>query len=155
MKAARENCSVGLLIGTDCTNVLGQINIKPKKNDGPYSFKTKLDLCIVGLVNYTSRNEICCKRIGVRQTDTNKGGKHFLQTKTTVKETDVKDLLNRLYNQAFTETGSSESKSENRMSVENVKFVRILENGTKMVNKYYRFTLLFRNPNILFLNNRC
>lgn len=41
------------------------------------------------------------------------------------------------------------------MSVENVKFVRILENGTKMVNKYYRFPLLFRNANIPFLNNRC
>ena len=113
VEAARENCSVGLLIGTDCTKVLESINIKPRKNDGLYSFKTKFGLCIVGPVNCTSRNEICCNRIGVRQTDTNKVGKHFLQTKTTVKETDVKDLLNRLYNQAFTESGSSESKSEN------------------------------------------
>ena len=113
MEAARENCSVALLIGTDCTKVLKSINIKPRKNDGPYSFKTKLGLCIVGPVNCTSSNEICCNRIGVRQTDKNKIGKHFIQTKTLVKETDVKDLLNRLYNQAFTESGSSESKSEN------------------------------------------
>ena len=113
MEAARENCSVGLLIGIYCTKILKPINIKPRKNDGPYSFKTKLGLSIVGPVNCTSSNEICCNRIGVKQTDKNKVGKHFIQTKTTVKETDVKDLLNRLYNQAFTESGSSESESEN------------------------------------------
>ena len=44
-----------------------------------------------------------------------------------VKETDVKEMLTILYNQEFTESGSPEGKSENGMSVENVKFMKILE----------------------------
>ena len=52
-------------------------------------------------VNGASRKEICCNRIGVRQAD--EKGKHFFQSKTMVKETDVKEMLARLYNQKFTE----------------------------------------------------
>ena len=47
-------------------------------------------------VNGTSRKEICCNQIGVRQTDTNEVGKHFFQAKTLVKETDAKEILARL-----------------------------------------------------------
>ena len=75
---------------------LEQIHIIPTKNDGPYAFKTKLDWCIAGPVNGTSRKEICCNQIGVRQTDTNEVGKHFFQAKTLVKETDAKEILARL-----------------------------------------------------------
>ena len=64
--------------------------------NGPYAFKTKLDWCIAGPVNGTSRKEICCNQIGVRQTDTNEVGKHFFQAKTLVKETDAKEILARL-----------------------------------------------------------
>ena len=97
------------------------------KNDGSHAFKTKLGWCIVGPVNGTSRKEICCNRIGVRQTDTNEVGKNFFQAKTMVKETDVKEMLTKLYNKEFTESGSPEGKSENEMSVEDVKFMKILK----------------------------
>ena len=86
------------------------IDIIPGKDDGPYAFKTKLGWCIVGPVNGTSRKEICCNRLGVRQADTNEVGEHFFQAKTLVKETDVKEMLARLYNQEFTESGSPEGK---------------------------------------------
>ena len=110
-------------------------------------FKTKLGWCIAGPVNGTSRKEICCNHIGVRQADTNEVGKHFFQAKTTVKETDVKEILTRSYNQEFTESCSPEGKSENVMSVEDVKFMKILEDGTKMVNKHCQIPLLLRNAN--------
>ena len=50
----REDISIGLLIGTNCTKALEPIDIIPSKNDGPYTFKTKFDWCIVGPVNGTS-----------------------------------------------------------------------------------------------------
>ena len=70
-----------------------------------------------------------------------------------VKETDVKEMLAKLYNQEFTESGSSEGKLQNGMSVEDVKFIKIMEDGAKMVNKHYQITLPFRNPNIQLPNN--
>ena len=72
------------------------------------------------------RKDICCNQIGVRQADTNEVGKHLFQAKTTVKETDVKEMLATLYNQEFTESGFPECKSENGMSVEDLKFMKIL-----------------------------
>ena len=65
----KVDISVGLLIEANCTKALEPIDITPSKNDGPYAFKTKLGWCIVGPVNGTSRKEICCSRIGVRQVD--------------------------------------------------------------------------------------
>ena len=67
----KEDISVGLLIEANCAKTLKPIDIIPSKNDGPYVFKTKLDWCRVGPVNGTSRQEICCNQIGVRQADTN------------------------------------------------------------------------------------
>ena len=98
------------MIGANCAKSLEPIDIIPSKNDGPYAFKTKLGWCIVGPVNVTSRKEIYSNRRGVRQADTNEVGKHFFQAKTMVKETDVKEMLTRLYNQEFTEKGSPVGK---------------------------------------------
>ena len=119
------------------------------KNDGPYAIKTKLGWCIVGPVNGTSRKAICCNWIGVRQAYTNEVGK---QVKTMVKETDVKGMLAGMYNQEFTESGSPNGKSESGMS-EDVKFMKILEDGAKMINKHYQIPLPFRNANIQLPNN--
>ena len=150
----KEEISVGLLIGVKCAKALERIDIIPSKNDGPYAFKIKLGRYIVGPVNGTSRKEICCNRIGVRQAYTNEVGKHFFQAKPLVKETDVKDMLARLYNQEFTERGSPEDKSENAIFAEDVKFMKILKDGAKVVNKHYQIPLPFGNPNIEPPNNR-
>ena len=40
------------------------------------------------------------------------------------------------------------------MSVEDVKFMKILEGRAKMVNKHYQIPLPFRNPNIQLLSSR-
>ena len=130
------------------------MDIIPSKNDGLYAFKKKLDWCIVGPVNGTNRKEICCNSIGVRQADTNEVRKHFFQAKTLVKETDVKEILVRLYDQEFTESGSPEGKSENGMLVEDTKFMEVMQDVAKMANKHHQIPLLFRNPNIQLPNNR-
>ena len=63
-------------------------------------------------------------------------------------------MLARLYNHEFTESASAEVKSENRMSREDVKSMKIMEDGVKMVNKHYQIPLPFRNPNIQLPNIR-
>ena len=150
----KEGISAGLMIGANCAKALEPIDMILSKNEGPYAFKTKFGWCIVGLVNGTRRKEICYNRIGIRQVDTNEEGKHFSQAKILVKEINMKDMLARLYNQEFTESGSPKGKSENGMSVEDVKFTKIMEDGAKMVNKHYQIPLPFRNLNIQLPNNR-
>ena len=71
-----------------------------------------------------------------------------------IKETDLKEMLARFYNQEFTESGSPDGKSENGMSVEDVKFKEIMDDRAKMVTKHYQIPLPFRNPNIQLPNNR-
>ena len=150
----KEDISVGLLIRANYAKALEPIHIISSKNDGSYVFKTNFGWCTVGPVNGTSRKEICCNRIGVKQAETNEVGKYFFQTKTLVKETDAKEMLARLYNQEFTESGSPEGKSENGISVGEVKLMKIIEDRAKMVNKHYQISLPIRNPNIHLPNNR-
>ena len=41
-------------------------------------------------------------------------------------------MLTRLYNQEFTESASPKGKSENGMSVKDAKFIKILEDESKI-----------------------
>ena len=130
-----ENISRGLLIGANCTKALEPIDVIPSKNNGPYAIKTRLGWCIVSPVNGTqSRQGIHCNRIAVKQADTKDVGKHYFQTKTSVEEHDVRDMLARLYNLEFMETGPSDRKLETSMSREEHKFMKILQEDTKLRN---------------------
>ena len=141
------NISRGLLIGANCTKALEPIDVIPSKNNGPYAIKTRLGCCIVGPVNGTqNRQGIHCNRIAVKQADTKDVGKHYFQTKTSVEEHDVRDMLARLYNLEFMETGPTDRKLETSMSREEHKFMKILQEDTKLRNGYYQVPLPFRDP---------
>ena len=98
-----DDISVGLLIGANCTKALEPIEILQSKNGGPYAFKTRLDWCVVGPVNRTKRNKVSCNQIAVSQADTKEVGRLFFQVKKEVKENDLPDMLQQMYNHEFTE----------------------------------------------------
>ena len=150
-----DNISVGLLMGANCTKALEPIDVIPSKNNGPYAIKTRLGWCIVGPVNGTqSRQGIHCNRIAVKQADTKDVGKHYFQTKTSVEENDVRDMLTRLYNLEFTENGPTEGKLETSMSREDQKFMKILQEGTTLRNGHYQVPLPFKEPYVNLPNSR-
>ena len=66
----------------------------------------------------------------------------------------MKEMLARMYNQEFTESGSPKGKSENRIFVEDVEFTKILEDGANIVIEHYQIPLPLRNDNIQLPNNR-
>ena len=47
----RDDISVGLLIGANCTKALEPLNIIPSFVSGPYAFQTGLGWCIIVPVN--------------------------------------------------------------------------------------------------------
>ena len=97
---------------------------------------------------------VLCNRIAVKQADTKDVGKHYFQTKTIVEDNDVRDMLTRLYNLEFMETGLTDRKSETSMSREDHKFMKILQEGTKLRNGHYQVPLPFKDPCVNLPNNR-
>ena len=81
-------------------------------------------------------------------------GKHYFQTKTSVEENDVRDMLTRLYNQEFIENGPTEGKLETSMSKEDKKFMKILQEGTKLRNGHYQVPLPFKDPYVNLPNKK-
>ena len=132
-----DNKAVGLLIGANCAKALKPIDVIYSKNDGPYAVQTRLEWCIVGPMNGTRSGQgIHCNRIAVKQPDMKDVGKHYFQTKTSVEENDIRNVLTRLCNLEFIETGPTERKLETSMSIEDQKFIKILQEGTKLRNSH-------------------
>ena len=134
---------------------LEPIDVIPSENDGPYAIKTRLEWCIIGPVNGTqSRQGIHCNGIAVKQADIKDVGKHYFQTKTSVEGNDGRDMLIGLYNLEFMETGPTERKLETSMSREDHKFIKILQEGTKLRNGCYQVPFPFKDPCVNLPNNR-
>ena len=81
-------------------------------------------------------------------------GKHYFRTKPSVEENDVRDMLTSLYNLEFIETGRTERKLETSMSREDHKFMKFLQEGTKLKNGHYQFPLPFKDPCANLPNNK-
>ena len=65
----RDDTSVGLLIGVNCTKALDSLNIILSCHIGPYAFQTRLVWCIVGPVSGVNQKGISCSCISVKMTD--------------------------------------------------------------------------------------
>ena len=143
-----EDDNIGLLIGANCAKALKPIDVIPSKNNGPYAIKTRLRWCIVGPVNDTrSRQGIYCNQI-------KDVGKHYFQTKSSVEETDVRDMLTRLYNLEFIEANPTERKLEVSLSTEDKKFMKILREDTKLRNGLFQVLVPFKDPCVNLPNKR-
>ena len=67
----RDDISVGLLIGANCTKALEPLNITPTCDSGPYAFQTRHGWCIVRPVNGDNGKGMSCSRMSVKMADTN------------------------------------------------------------------------------------
>ena len=130
------------------------IQVLQSENGGPYAFRTRLWWCVVGSMSGTKNSSVPCNKIAVRQADTNQVGKHFFQSKEEVKENDVTDMLQKMYNHEFTELQHNVNRENGGMSEEDLKFMQVLDNGTKLIDGYYEIPLSLRDDNIRFPNNR-
>ena len=90
----------------------------------------------------------------MKEADTKDVGKHYFQTKTSVEENDVREMLTRLYNLEFMKTGPTDRKLETSMSREDHKFITVLQEGTKLRNGHYQVPFPFKHPCVNFPNNR-
>ena len=120
----RDYISAGLLIGANCTKALEPLNIIPSCDNGPYAFQTRLGWCIVGPVNGGNRKGISCSPISVKMADTNGTGKHHFQVKTDVRETGIKEILDKMYSEEFARVSLTGS-TKKEMLQQDIRFMEI------------------------------
>ena len=149
-----ENISVGLLIGENCTEALEPIQVLQRRNGDPYAFRSKLGWCVVGPVSGTKNGSVSCNKIAIRQADMNQVGEHFFQSKKELKQNNVTDILQKMYNHEFTESQHKVNRESNGMSQEDLKFVQPFDNGRKLIDGNYEIPLPLCNDNVRFLYNR-
>ena len=71
--------------------------------------------------------------MAVNQADTKEVGRHSFQVKKEVKENDMSDMLQQIYNHEFTECQHLVNKDVADMFQEDLKFIEILKNGTELL----------------------
>ena len=96
---------------------------------------------MVGPVNRTKRRKISCNQLGVNRADTKAVGRHFFQVKKEVKENNLSDMLQQMYNREFTECQHLANKAIANMSQEHLNFIEILKNGTDLVGGHIQVPL--------------
>ena len=148
---------VQLLIGANCLKALEPLEVITSEGDGPYAFRSRLGWCVVGpLSERRDENRFYCNRISVKDCSTGKVSGHQL-TVNSCKEDGIGDLLKKLYTTDFTEkpimlgNGINEKLSE--VSVENMSFLKIMNQGCSKIGDHYVLPLPFRNTAVKLPNN--
>ena len=151
-----KDVNIRILIGANCSEALEPVKVINSENGGPYAFKTVLGWCIVGPVkNSQEKRKFCCNRTAVMEAGTIEIAKHHFEKRNIIAETDIKQMLNKMYEFDFTEAklGKRLLLDAEEISFEDKKSLEITDKGTKLVDGHYQVPLPFRNVNVIFPNN--
>ena len=152
-----KNLNIRILIGANCLEVLEPVKVRNSKNGGPFTFKTVLGWCIVGPVKSSQvKRKFCCNRTAVMEAGTNEIAKHHFQKRNSIAETDIKQIVSKMYGPDFKEAklGKRLLLDAEEISFEDNKILEIIDKETKFVDEHYQVPLPFRNANVTFPNNR-
>ena len=131
-----ERVVVGLLIGTDCPKALEPIEVIQSEGDGPYAYKTRLGWCVSGPMGIGRSNSFTCNRININ-------------VKENIKDLSLRDMIIASQSIDF-----HESKDEQSISMEDKRFIQMVEEETTFSNGHYTLPLPFRSKEKIIPNNR-
>ena len=144
---------IGLLIGGECSKMIEPNKVIPSSKDGPYAFRTVLGWCISGSLHVEDINNtdaLLCNRIAVEDISTGKMADHHFTVQEKINDHQIHDQLVQMYQTEFVEN-LKESKA---LSVEDKKFLDIMEHGAQKEGKHHKLPLPLRNKEIELPNNR-
>ena len=101
-----------------------------------------------------NRKGISCSRISLKMADTNSIGRHNFKVKTDVRETRIKVILNKMYNEEFAEVSLNGSKKKREMLQQDMRFLEILDEETELKNGHYQIPLLFKQEDVRLPRNK-
>ena len=101
--------SMGLLIGANCAEALEPKEVISSRENGPYAIKTILGWCVAGPISCTSESgdKVNCNHFSVEEAGSRNLGKHHFCIINEVKDTGIKDMLNKIYHADFTEASQA------------------------------------------------
>ena len=74
--------------------------------------------------------------------------------KTDVRETDIKEILDKICNEEFSQVIFTGSKKKREMSHQDMRFMKILNEGTKLKSGHYQITLPLRQEDVRLRCNK-
>ena len=80
--------------------------------------------------------------------DTNGIGRHHFQLKTDVREAGIKEILDKMYNKELAEVTFSGNEKKREMSQQDMRFMGIQDEGTKLKDGHYQIPLSFRQEDM-------
>ena len=103
-----------------------------------------------------NKDSISCHWVAVREASTSQVASHHFEIKDSIKYITLEEMFKMMYKNDFGEPALPSSKimmSSNEVSVEDRKFLHILEKGTVRKNDHYAVPLPFWDDNLVMLNN--
>ena len=123
------------------------------ENGGPYAYKTRLGWCIIGpIMNGDNKDSISCHWVPTSQV-----ALHHFGIKDSIKAITLEEMFKMMYKNDFSEPALPSIRimmSRNEVSVEDQKFLYILEKETVKKDDHYVVPLRFQNENLVMPNNR-
>ena len=136
---------IGLLIGGSCPKALEPLEVISSQDDGPFAYKSRLGWCINGPMEAT-RSKTVCNIIQVRESID--GESHFFSVKEVLKDRSIKNMIIATSSLDF-----NESDKQASMSVEDCRFLKLMQSNEHKDGHYY-LPLPLRSPEKMVPNNR-
>ena len=115
-------------------------------HDGPYAFRTVLGWCISGSLKLNRDEDstsILCNRIALQDISTGEVANHQLVVPDKIQDDEISSKLLQMYQTEFIEN----LKDTKALSVEDRKFLEIMEHGASRNGKHHALPLPLRNNN--------
>ena len=151
---------IGLMIGGDCPKAIEPVEVIPSDNGGPYAKRTSLGWCIIGPIKSCSSSQFKHSNLAkvrgaipVKDVSTGMVSSHVFAPKSTVqdhKSDQITNMLNEMYLSDFNESASEKFG----MSVEDQRFLEMMDEGVTKKNGHYQLPLPFRNKNVHLPDNK-
>ena len=137
-----DDVKIGILVGANCPAALEPEEVIRSQDNGPYAFRTKLGWCVVGPIDQLSeRNHVTCKRISLQT-------RSLIVNEIEFKDVGIQNMLKQLYNIDKVESRNhikiANEYDLDEISQNDLKFMKILQQNTKMTNGHFEVPLPFK-----------
>lgn len=150
----QEDLQVGLLIGSNCPNVIRPKQVIPGRSGDPYAIPTLLGWGIIGPVTGSTNKEdsdVSCHSVAVKEIGSEELPSHGFVVKTLVKEIISPEAVKRMFERDLHEV---KYVAQQTLSIDDRKFMAKVKQGiTHCSDGHYELPLPLRNESLALSNN--
>ena len=146
-----EKVNVMLLIGGNCPVALEPVEVIKSQKGGPYAVRTILGWCITGPILSQPSSSTKCNLIATRDVSNGQLSPHHFVTHESFREDLIRQQLKEMYQLEFVE---QKTETREEYSIEDKKFLALMDKEVKMVDDHYELPLPLRETVKSLPNNK-